>query len=164
MSFKGEVLMGVMKVGVDAVSIIKEYEGLRLTAYQCPAGIWTIGWGHTKGVKEGQRISIDQARAFLQADVAEVAAGVNSLLKVGVTQYQFDALVSLAFNVGLDIDVDTKAEGLGDSRLLELVNAGEFTFASLEFGKWVYARHKRRPGLVARRRQESELFQGKLIK
>ncbi len=156
--------MDKMKAGVDAVRIIKEYEGLMLTAYQCPAGIWTIGWGHTKGVKEGQRISIDQSLAFLQADVAEVADGVNSLLKVVVTQYQFDALVAFAFNVGLDIDADTKAEGLGDSRLLELVNARKWALASLEFGKWVFAGHKRLSGLVARRRDEMLLFQGKLLK
>ena len=123
--------MTEMKAGVEAVRIIKEYEGLMLTAYKCPAGIWTIGWGHTKGVKEGQRVSVEQALRLLQADIADVAAGVNSLLNVAVTQYQFDALVSFAFNVGLDIDADTKAEGLGDSRLLELVNAAEYTLASL---------------------------------
>ncbi len=156
--------MTEMKAGVEAVRIIKEYEGLMLTAYKCPAGIWTIGWGHTKGVKEGQRVSVEQALRLLQADIADVAAGVNSLLNVAVTQYQFDALVSFAFNVGLDIDADTKAEGLGDSRLLELVNAAEYTLASLEFPKWVYGGGKVLGGLVARRRQEQELFQGKLLK
>jgi lysozyme len=156
--------MDEMKAGVGAIRIIKEYEGLMLTAYKCPAGIWSIGWGHTKGVKEGQRISVDQALSFLQADIAEVSRGVQSLLKVSVTQDQFDALVSFAFNVGLDIDADTKAEGLGDSRLLKLVNAGDYQGAALEFGMWVYGGGKRLAGLVARRRQEQCLFEGKLLK
>lgn len=161
MGFKQGFLMVERKAGVDAVRIIKEYEGLMLTAYQCPAGVWTIGRGHTKDVKRGQRISIDQALSFLQADIAEVAAGVNSLLTAPVAQHQFDALVSFAFNVGLDIDADTKAEGLGDSTLLKLVNAGDYQGAALEFGKWIYGGGKVLDGLVARRQQERDLFEGK---
>ena len=144
------------KAGVDAVRIIKEYEGLMLTSYQCPAGIWTIGWGHTRDVKKGQRISIDLALLLLQGDIAAVAAGVNNLVKVAVTQYQFDALVSFAFNVGL--------HALQDSTLLMLVNDEQWSLASLEFVKWVHAGGKVLAGLVSRRYKEQELFRGNLLK
>lgn len=157
-----------MKTSEAAYKIVKESEGLVLHAYVCSANRWTIGWGHTKGVKPGMKISISQAEQFLQADMAEVESGVSALVTIPLKQYQFDALCSFAFNVGLDIDSDTVAEGLGDSTLLKLVNAGNFAGAALEFEKWVTAKapggkRKTLEGLVARRRKERALFEGKPI-
>lgn len=153
----------IIESSTVAHALIKEFEQCRLQAYLCPAGIWTIGWGHTKGVRSGDSISVDQAEHLFQEDIKEFDAGVARLIKVPVEQYQFDALVSFAFNVGLDIDADIKPEGLGDSFLLKHVNAGNFTLAAAEFEKWVTGGRPRRklPGLVRRRKKERALFEGK---
>lgn len=148
----------------ECIRLIQHYEGCKLKAYKCPAGVWTIGYGHTgKDVKEGLVISQQRATDLLREDVANFAADVNSLLKVRVTQRQFDALVSFAYNVGSDIDLDTIAEGLGDSTLLKLVNAGNFAKAADEFPKWNKAKGKVLGGLVKRRAAERALFLGTMI-
>lgn len=126
-----------MKISEDGLRIIQHYESCQLEAYKCPAGIWTIGYGHTgQDVKPGMVISPQRAEELLRADIASFERDVQSLVKVFVTQRQFDALVCFAFNVGSDIDADTIAEGLGDSTLLKKVNAGEFKLAAEEFLKW----------------------------
>ncbi len=90
--------MNISKKGLD---IIKKYEGLRLTAYKCPAGVWTIGYGHTKGVSNGMVITQAQADKFLLEDIANAEKNVNSFnSKYFWTQNEYDALVSFAFNVG----------------------------------------------------------------
>lgn len=90
--------MNISKKGLD---IIKKYEGLRLTAYKCPAGVWTIGYGHTKGVSNGMVITQAQADKFLLEDIAFAEKNVNSFnSKYFWTQNEYDALVSFAFNVG----------------------------------------------------------------
>ena len=152
----------MMKSSSRAHAIIKNAEGLFLKSYRCPSGVWTIGWGHTKEVKPGMTISLDQAKAFFNDDIAEYDKGVSSLLTRTVEQHQFDALVSFSFNVGLDIDRDIIPEGLGDSRLLRLVNAGDMVAAADEFEKWVFGGSPRRrlPGLVIRRKTEKNLFMG----
>lgn len=90
--------MNISKKGLD---IIKKYEGLRLTAYKCPAGVWTIGYGHTKGVSNGMVITQAQADKFLLEDIVNAEKNVNSFnSKYFWTQNEYDALVSFAFNVG----------------------------------------------------------------
>lgn len=90
--------MNISKKGLD---IIKKYEGLRLTAYKCPAGVWTIGYGHTKGVSNGMVITQAQADKFLLEDIANAEKNVNSFnSKYFWTQNEYDALVSFAFNIG----------------------------------------------------------------
>ena len=90
--------MNISKKGLD---IIKKYEGLRLTAYKCPAGVWTIGYGHTKGVSNGMVITQAQADKYLLEDIANAEKNVNSFnSKYFWTQNEYDALVSFAFNVG----------------------------------------------------------------
>jgi GH24 family phage-related lysozyme (muramidase) len=90
--------MNISKKGLD---IIKKYEGLRLTAYKCPAGVWTIGYGHTKGVSNGMVITQAQADKYLLEDIAFAEKNVNSFnSKYFWTQNEYDALVSFAFNVG----------------------------------------------------------------
>lgn len=147
-----------MNLGPQGVALIKRFEGLRLSAYLCPAGVWTIGYGHTRGVKQGDTCTVEQAEAWLLEDAAEAIAAVNRLTKVPLTQNQFDALVSFTFNLGADEDEDTKAEGLGDSTLLRLLNAGDYDSAAGQFEKWVRAGGRVVPGLVRRREAERELF------
>ena len=151
-----------MKTSPKGIALIKFYEDCRLVAYPDPktgGAPWTIGWGHTgPEVKKGMQITQYEAdRLFLQ-DLAEFEAGVMRLVKVKITQGMFDALVSFAYNCGLDEDADTKAEGLGDSTLLKLVNAGKFKEAALEFGKWISKGTNVEKGLRARRAKEVTLF------
>lgn len=147
--------MYISKKGLD---LIKEFEGLRLKAYLCPAGVWTIGYGHTKGVYPGMTITQELADKFLIDDVWNFEREVESLVKVPVTQGQFDALVCFAFNVGSDIDEDTVAEGLGDSTLLRLLNRRDFAGAANEFPKWNKSRGRVISGLTRRRAAERSLF------
>lgn len=132
------------------IALIKRFEGCKLEAYRDSVGVPTIGYGHTKNVHMGDRITQAEADAFLAQDVKEHADGVLPLLLVQVTQGQFDALVSFAFNLGVG--------ALKRSTLLRKTNDGDKIGASEEFGKWVYAGAQKLAGLVARRRAESQLF------
>lgn len=154
-----------MQLSENGFAIIKFFEGLRLTAYQCSAHVWTIGWGHTGAdVVPGMKITLDRAKELLTKDVQRFVRDVNSLLRVDVTQGQFDALVSFAFNLGSDIDDDMIAEGLGDSTLLRKLNAGDVKGAANEFVKWNKAGGKVQSGLVKRRACERVLFEsGRLV-
>ena len=124
---------------------------------------WTIGVGHTgkvdgKPVVSGMIISADKSKQIFLNDISVFEKDVNILVKVPITQQQFDALVSFAFNVGADMDHDGKAEGLGDSTLLKYVNARKFDLASKEFAKWNKSGGVVCGGLTKRRRSECELF------
>lgn len=139
----------------DGYALIKAHEGLRLAAYRDPVGIWTIGHGHTGDVQAGDVITAHQADVLLATDVAVAEAAVRRLVRVPLTQGQFDALVSFVFNLG---------EGrLADSTLLILLNGQNYAGAAREFGKWVKGRVKGRkvtlPGLVKRRAEERALFE-----
>lgn len=148
-----------MKISKAGLELIKKWEGCKLTAYLCSAGVLTIGYGHTgSDVYKGMKITQAQADAFLQSDVIRFEKDVTSLVKVPVTQNQFDALVCFAFNLGSDIDADTIAEGLGDSTLLRKVNSKDFVGAAAEFVKWNKAGGKVLNGLTSRRIDESKLF------
>lgn len=90
-----------MKTGQAGLNLIKRYEGCKLNAYKCPAGVWTIGYGHTSGVTQGMTITQAQADAYLTADVAKFETNVNKYYdKYKWNQNEFDALVSFAFNIG----------------------------------------------------------------
>ena len=90
-----------MKISNEGVALIKQFEGCRLTAYKCPAGVWTIGYGHTAGVKEGMKISQAQAELFLLDDLQKYEDKVNKYdNKYSWKQNEFDALVSFCYNVG----------------------------------------------------------------
>lgn len=145
----------MMQLSDDGFELIKKHEGLKLSAYRCPAGIWTVGYGHTRGVRAGMRISIEDAESFLREDVADAERSVNELVRVPLSQGQFDALVSFVFNLG--------ARRLARSTLLRLLNAGDFDGAARQFDLWVFGRvngRKRRlPGLIARREDERTLFE-----
>ena len=133
-----------------AKRLIKEFEGLRLTAYLCPAGVWTIGYGHTKGVKRGMKIDQAQADRLLDIDLIDVARSIRQLVKVNINDNQEQALVSFVFNIG--------SGAFEKSTLLRKINNRDFLAASLEFRKWVYAKGTKLPGLIRRRKAEKDLF------
>ena len=89
-----------MRPSEKLMNAIKQFEGCHLKAYKCPAGVWTIGWGHTKGVQPGQVITQAQADSLLQGDLLDYVNLVNNL-KLKLTQGQFDALVAFAYNCGV---------------------------------------------------------------
>lgn len=133
-----------------AVPIIKEFEGCKLKAYLCPAGVWTIGYGHTDGVKEGDEITQQEADRLLADDVHSFSAGVQRLVTSDINRNQLGALTSFAFNVGLG--------NLRHSTLLRLVNKGDFVGAANQFPRWNKAGGKVLTGLTRRREAERKLF------
>ncbi|ALL39105.1 MULTISPECIES: lysozyme [Serratia] len=144
-----------MKISDDGMALIKRFEGLRLQAYQDSVGVWTIGYGWTQpvaGRKVGAGMAIDAATAerLLVCGVAQFEQGVERLVAVTITQGQFDALVSFAYNLGL--------RALEKSTLLRRLNAGDRQGAADQFGRWVNAGGVRLDGLVARRAAERALF------
>lgn len=149
---------GPRRINGAGVAIIKHFEGLKLKAYKCPAGVWTIGYGHTgPDVMPGLIITEARADELLAADLAKFEAGVARLAPV-TTDNQFSALVSFAFNVGLDEDDDTIAEGLGDSTLLRKHNAGDYEGAAAQFALWNKANGVVMSGLTRRRAMEADLY------
>lgn len=139
-----------MKTDVNGLDFIKQFEGLSLQAYKCPADIWTIGYGHTADVSANDVITEEDALFFLHQDVAESERAVNQHVHVLLTQNQFDALVSFVFNLGVG--------SFRTSTLLKKLNVRDYDGAAQEFGRWVYADGKTRSGLVRRRAAESALF------
>ncbi len=135
---------------VLAASLVKEFEGLRLEAYLCPAGVPTIGWGHTGGVRLGERIEKEQADRYLTSDLTKIALALSKAVKVPVTAGQYKALLSFAFNVG--------ASAARDSTLVKYLNAGKTELAAKEFPRWVFANGRRLDGLEKRRKREAEVF------
>ena len=142
-----------MRTSENGLALIRQAEGLRLRAYKCPAGVWTIGYGTTAGVKEGQVITKERAEELLREDVKRFEDQVLRLVKVPLTQGQLDALVSFTYNLG--------AANLGNSTLLRLLNAGDYKGAAAQFDRWTKAGGKELPGLVKRRAAERALFEGK---
>ena len=140
----------IMRISEHGRELIKQFEGLRLEAYQCSAGVWTIGYGHTLGVKEGMTISNDMAERLLDTDIGRITPVINAYINVEITQSMFDALCSFVFNIGTGAFVK--------STMLRLINKRKFEKAYLEFHRWVYANGAVSQGLVNRRKIERELF------
>ena len=139
-----------MKASESLIQKLKEFEGLRLIAYRDAAGVPTIGYGHTRGVKMGDRLTVYWADQLLRKDVAKVAYEVMQLGVVH-TQGQLDALTSFAFNLGIG--------RLRNSTLLKTIReGGSHSQIKKEFKKWVYAGGKQMPGLVKRRNWEADRF------
>ena len=142
-----------MKSSELLLNKIIDFEGCKLTAYKCPAGVWTIGVGHTKGVKQGQTITEAQAMSLLKGDLLPCENYVNNL-GVCKTQGQFDALVDFAFNLG--------TAALGRSTLLKYIRAKKpEQYIRGEFAKWVKSGGKTLAGLVKRRAWEADRYFGK---
>ena len=147
---KADQARGELKISDAGICLIKQFEGCRLEAYRCAAGVPTIGYGHTAGVTMGMRITQAQAEAYLREDLRKFEQAVNNVLGCSVTQNQFDALVSFAYNLG--------AGALRNSTLLKCLNAGDVKGAADEFPKWNKAAGKVLEGLTRRRMQERQLF------
>lgn len=130
--------------------IEKEFEGCKLTAYQDSVGVWTIGFGHTSGVYEGQVITQEQADEFLLSDLRTAINAVESLVKVPINDEQKSALVDLVFNIGQG--------NFAGSTLLKLLNKKQYELAAKEFLRWNRAGGVVLAGLVRRRAAESEMF------
>ena len=142
-----------MKSSELLINKIIEFEGCKLQAYKCPAGVWTIGVGHTKGVKQGQTITKAQAMSLLKGDLLPCENYVNNL-GVCKTQGQFDAMVDFAFNLG--------TAALGRSTLLKYIRQGKAEqYIRGEFAKWVKSGGKTLAGLVKRRAWEADRYFGK---
>ena len=144
----------MMRHSPAAYALIKEFEGLRLHAYQDSAGVLTIGWGHTGDVQRGQSITVHQAEALLALDIGIAAFVVNRHVEAPLSQNMFDALVSFTFNLG--------EERLAQSTLLKKLNLRDYHAAAAEFPKWVKATVRDKkitlPGLVRRRAAERAMF------
>lgn len=139
-----------MQLSEKGKSLIKKYEGLKLSAYKCPAGVWTIGYGHTTGVFEGQKIIQKQADDFFEQDIKQFEKIISELCKVPLKQSQYDALVSFVYNIGKN--------AFANSTLLKMLNEKDFVGAGNQFARWVYADGKKLSGLVKRREEEKNLF------
>lgn len=139
-----------MKTSPKGIALIKEFEGLRLKAYKCPGGVWTIGYGHTAGVKPGMVISEAQAEEYLMADLIAFEKHLNGL-GLALNQNQFDALVSFIYNVGTG--------NFSSSTLLRKVKANPLDNSIIdEFLRWVYSKGRVLPGLQRRRLAEMKLY------
>ena len=139
-----------MKTSPKGIALIKEFEGLRLKAYKCPGGVWTIGYGHTTGVKPGMVISEAQAEEYLKADLIAFERYLNGL-GLALNQNQFDALVSFIYNVGTG--------NFSNSTLLRKVRANPQDNSIMdEFLRWVYSKGRVLPGLQRRRLAEMKLY------
>lgn len=143
------------KVSHRAIALLHHFEGFREEAYLDAVGIWTIGYGNTRWpdgrpVRKGDRVTKEQGEELFRAILSTFERGVLDAVKVPLTQPQFDALVSFAYNVGLG--------ALGTSTLLRKLNAGEYREAADQFLRWDKAGGKVLAGLTRRREAERELF------
>lgn len=153
--YANSVVSGQWDISEFGYALIKEFEGLRLEAYLDTGGVWTIGYGTIKypngvRVKKGDKITEAQAVEYLVSDSKWVDACLDKLVKVKVSQKQFDALASFVYNIG--------ESQFSSSTLLRKLNLGDFTGAANEFDRWVNDNGKRVQGLVNRRAKEKKLF------
>lgn len=144
-----------MQISENGITLIKAFEGCRLTAYQDSVGVWTIGYGWTqpvdgKSVSKGMVITQQKANQLLTEGVAQYESGVTNLVTVPLNQNQLDALVDFAYNLGVN--------ALRGSTLLKKLNAGDYAGAANEFTKWNKAGGKELAGLTRRREAEKSLF------
>jgi lysozyme len=130
--------------------IVKHFEDCKLEAYLCPAGVPTIGWGHTKGVKLGDKITQDKADSLFEQDYHEAEQQVQEVVTAFLSDQQLGALTSFVFNLGIG--------QLKVSTLLKKLNQNDYKGAGDEFRKWIYSNGKILPGLVKRREMERMVF------
>ena len=142
-----------MKISEEGKALIKKFEGCELEAYQCPERVWTIGYGHTKGVQQGDVWSQANADEMLDIELEEFEGYINELVEVQLEQHQFDALVAWVYNLG--------AGNLISSTLLIKLNAGDYEDVPHEIQRWNKANGEVLEGLVRRRKAEALLFEGK---
>ena len=152
----GIAVDSVKKISTAGINLICGFEGLKLKAYDDGVGVWTIGFGTTiypNGikVKKGDTCTTEQAKAYMAHDLKKFESAVNSAVTVSINQNQFDALVSLAYNIG--------TSGFKNSTLVKKLNAGDIRGASAQFNVWNKGGGKVMQGLVNRRDVERKLFE-----
>ena len=139
------------QVAAAGLAIIKDFEKYRGEAYlPTPKDVWTIGWGHTRNVEEGDTCTVEQAEEWLRADCYDAERAVNRLVHVELTQNQFDALTSLVFNIG--------STNFATSTIRKLLNVQDFAAAAEQFPRWNKQKGKVLNGLTRRRKIERALF------
>ena len=139
-----------MNISLEGINLIKHFEGCELEAYKCPAGVWTIGYGHTKDVQPGDSWSEDHADHMLEVEMEEYEKYINDLVTVELNQNQFDAMVSWVYNLGVG--------NLQSSTLLKVLNAGDYAGVPEQMLRWNKAGGKVLEGLTRRRQAEADLF------
>ena len=142
-----------MQVSHKGIELVKRFEGFISKAYLCPAGYLTAGYGHRSNVTKDTVMTEEEAENLLKQDLKTFEQGLCKMLnaeELNVTQNQFDALISFAFNLGLS--------ALAGSTLWRLFTHGDIQGAANEFTKWIYAGGKPLEGLKRRRQAERELF------
>ncbi len=142
-----------MKTSVEGLALIKKFEGLELEAYKCAAGVWTIGYGHTKDVQEGDVWSESHADHMLEVELEEFEGYINNNVTVALSQNQFDALVSWVYNLG--------PANLKASTMLKVLNSGDYEGVPAQIKRWNKAGGKVLEGLIRRREAEALLFIGR---
>jgi lysozyme len=143
-----------MHISDEGLDLIKHFEGCELEAYKCPAGVWTIGYGHTKGVLEGDKWTQEKADFMLQRELEEeYEQYVNDYVHVPLNQQQFDALCSWVYNLG--------SSNLKSSTLLKKLNNSEYEEIPAQIKRWNKVKGQVLQGLVRRREAEALLFEGK---
>jgi lysozyme len=141
-----------MKISQEGIDLIKHFEGCELESYRCSANVLTIGYGTTKNVVEGMKISQHQAEELLMKDLEEFEEYVEDLIDVPLEQNQFDALVAWTYNLG--------PTNLKTSTLRKVLNKGAYDDVAEQIKRWNKANGKVLKGLVRRRNAEAELFNG----
>jgi lysozyme len=136
------------QINAAGLALVKRFEGCVLTAYQDQGGVWTIGYGHTINVHEGDTCTQEQADAWLLEDLQEATNWVEAVVEIALNPNPFSALISFEFNTG----------GLSGSTMLKFINEGNLQAAAAQFGNWVYVNGQVSPGLVRRRAAEKALF------
>ena len=141
-----------MKTSNNGIDLIKKFEGCSLTSYKCPAGVYTIGYGHTNGVKNLDKITQEEAEKLLIDDLKVFETTINShvLPNYPLNQNEFDALVSLVFNIGIT--------NFKNSTMLKKLIEKDKERVAKQFDFWVYAKGFKLAGLVKRRQAEKKLF------
>tara|TARA_R100001443_G_scaffold115203_1_gene132440 strand:- start:459 stop:944 length:486 start_codon:yes stop_codon:yes gene_type:complete len=142
-----------MNISNEGISLIKKFEGCELEAYKCAAGVWTIGYGHTKDVREGMTISKEQADNMLLNELDIYCLHVEKAVEVDLKQCEFDALVSWTYNLG--------PTNLNNSTMLKVLNDKDFNEVPHQLKRWNKANGEVLQGLVRRREAEALLFEGK---
>lgn len=149
----GRIVAGALALSAAGLVAIANFEGFSSTAYEpIPGDKLTIGFGSTAGVSPGDTISVPEALGRLKNDAAEAEAAVRDCIKVGLKQNEFDAFVSLAFNIG--------GQAFCSSTLVRKANAGDYAGACEEIRRWVYSGGRKVQGLVNRREQEYRMCIG----
>lgn len=139
-----------MNTSAEGISLIKKFEGCELYAYQCSAGVWTIGYGHTKDVEPGMQITQEDAEEMLVEELHEYENYINKYVTAPLSQNQFDAMVSWVYNLG--------PANLKASTLLKVLNAEDYDGVPAQIKRWNKAGGEILDGLIRRREAEARLF------